>query len=202
MRTVMKIWLMASVFLLACESTTGPEETARDDSELQFVRFPIDLAPLADTTASVWAVKGEDRELVLRYRTSSGPGSDEFMRFEIPKDALLRRPDGSLFQDGDSVLITVHLGSDRRLLFDFEPSGLRFSAANPARLRISWGRLQGDLDGDGNVTAEDSQLELLLRIWRREGSTEPWFPLGTIKDFDADEVRANITGFTGFVIAA
>jgi hypothetical protein len=186
----------------ACDSPSAPSARSKQEAELRFVRFPADLAALAETSGSFWAVKGENREVTLRYRDSSGPGSDEFLEFRVPGDALLLRPDGTPFVRGDSVLITVQLGTDRRLLFHFEPSGLRFNPAQPARLRINYRRLGGDLDGDGQVTDDDRALERDARIWQQEQPGEPWFPLGTIKDFDAEELRARITSFTGFVIAA
>jgi hypothetical protein len=85
MRYSMKLLLLplATVWF-GCDSPAGPTDTGRDEEDLEFVRFPADLAPLAETSSSFWAVKGENRELRLRYTDSSGPGSDEFLRFEVP----------------------------------------------------------------------------------------------------------------------
>src|SRR5688572_31777579 len=105
-RTLLLLLLSGAV---SCDSLVGP----RDESELEFLRFPAAVVPLAETSAAVWAVKGQSRVLSLRYRMSS----DEFMRLEIPANALLRNASGALFQPGDSVRITVQLGTDRRLLF-------------------------------------------------------------------------------------
>jgi hypothetical protein len=198
MRYGKTLLLLLALSVPSCDSVLGP----RDEDELQFVRFTEALAADAETSASVWAVKGQSRVVSLRYRTSSGPGSDEFLRFEIPGDALLRRPTGELFEAGDSVRITVQLGTDRRMLFHFEPSGLQFNPAEPARLRIEYRRLNGDLDGDGRVEDSDTRLEWRTRVWMQEQPGDAWYPIGTTKDLDADEVRAPITRFTGFVIAA
>jgi hypothetical protein len=179
---------------LSCDSLVGP----REESELEFVRFPADVAPLAETSAAVWAVKGQNRVLSLGYTDSS----DEFMRLEIPANALLRDANGALLQPGDSVRITVQLGTDRRLLFHFEPSGLQFNPAEPARLHINYSHLYGDLDGDGSIDEEDEQLELRARIWRQEGPGDAWYPIGTMKELEADEARSDVISFTGFVIAA
>jgi hypothetical protein len=199
MRAARILWLLLlGSWVVSCDSIAGP----RDESELEFVRFPDELWPLAEKSAAVWAVKGQNRVLSLRYRTSSGPGSDEFLSLEIPADALWRRPSGELFQPGDSVLITVQVGTDRRMLFDFEPSGLLFNPSEPARLRIEYRRLGGDLNGDGTVDETDTSLEWRTRIWRQEQPGDDWYPIPTTKDQDADEARATITSFTGFVIAA
>jgi hypothetical protein len=194
--------LALMVGLVGCDSTTEPE-SGRSESELRFVTFAPDLAAMVETAGSVWAVKGEDRRLSLHYLAgSSGQGSDEFMRFDIPGDALLRRPDGTPFQVGDSILITVELPADGRLLFRFQPSGLRFDPERPARLRVDYRRLNGDLDGDGKRTAADDRLERDMRIWKQERPGERWFPIGTVKDLDERELRGTITDFTGFAIAA
>lgn len=202
MRYLRVILLFAAAGLVACDSPTASSLQPKQEEELRFARFPADLAPLAQTSGSFWAVKGENREITLRYLDGSGSGNDRFLEFEVPGDALLQRPDGTPFADGDSVLITVHLGTDRRMLFHFEPSGLRFDPSKPARLRVNYRRLNGDLDGDGQVTDEDFRLERDALIWKQEQPGQPWFPLGTVKDLDAREFRARITSFTGFVIAA
>ena len=201
MRTLKKLALLLTAVAVSCDAPSGPPEP-RQDTELRFFRFPVDLAVLAQTSGSFWAVKGENRRIELRYLDSSGPGSGEFLEFEVPGDALLARPDGTAFARGDSVLITVRVSADRRMLFEFEPSGLRFNPSDPARLRIDYRRLNGDVNGDGVVTDADARLEREARIWKREQPGDPWFPLGTIKDLDVDEMRARITSFTGFVIAA
>jgi hypothetical protein len=48
---------------------------------------------------------------------------EEFLRFEVPGDGLFRKPDGSAFQTGDSILITVTIDDPSRFLFRFEPLG-------------------------------------------------------------------------------
>ncbi|CAN5725852.1 hypothetical protein BH23GEM9_BH23GEM9_13190 [soil metagenome] len=202
MRCLRWVALLVAAAFVACDSPSGPSLAPKQEAELRVARFPADLAALAQTSASFWAVKGENREVTLRYLDSSGSGSDRFLEFEVPADALLLRPDGTPFARGDSVLITVQVGTDRRMLFHFQPSGLRFNPAEPARLRVNYRRLNGDLDGDGQVTDADFRLERDARIWKQEQPGDPWFPLGTVKDLDAREFRARITSFSGFVIAA
>lgn len=185
---------------VGCSDSTGPEPGKVDD-ELEFVRFPA-TPPVETLQASFWAVKGENRELEIDYLPDEvGQEAEEFLEFEVPGNGLLRRPDGSLFAEGDSILITVTLSSDGRFLFDMQPSGLEFDPDHPARLEITYRGLDDDLDGDGDVDSDDDDLESRLRVWKQERSGEPWFPVGTLHVEDFDEIEGEITGFTGFCIA-
>lgn len=198
-------WLIAVAVLSgvvwACQDTAGPEEGV-PESELTFLRFPPDLQPLVTRVDSFYAVKGENRRLVLRYLPEEpGELGEEFLEFRVPGDALLRRPDGTLFQRGDSVLIRVEVAGDGRFLFDFQPSGLEFDPENAPRLRVTYRAIGGDLDSDGDVDEDDDALERELRLWRQEAPGELWFPIGVIKLEDVDEIDGEIFGFTGFAIA-
>ena len=184
-----------------CEDGAGPEEGV-DESALEFLRFPADLAPLATRDTSFWAVAGQDRELILRYRPLPGESEgEEFLDFDVSASALLRRPDGGSFVEGDSIEIRVEVAPDGRFLFRFEPSGLQFSPDHPAELEITYLRLDGDLDGDGDVDPDDDAFEDRLQLWKQEAPGEPWFPVGTVKIEELDEVEADILSFTGFAIA-
>lgn len=194
--------LLASVTVLGgCGDGTGPG-TGVDETELEFVRFPTDLLPLVTMEASFWAVKGEDRTLVMRYQPEEqGEEGEEFLEFRVDGRSLLRRPDGTLFQDGDSVRIDVNVSPDGRFLFDFQPSGLQFDPERPARLKVVYRRTDGDLDDDGDVDESDDSLEERLRLWKQESPGEPWFPVGSIRFEDLKEVEGRIHGFTGFAMA-
>lgn len=191
--------------LAGCGDSTSPEEVEGiPEAELQFLHFPADLAPLATRDTSFWAVAGEDRELVIHYRPlpgEEGEDPEEFLEFEVPGEALYQRPDGSLFVRGDSVQIRVQVDPDGRFLFHFSPSGLHFSPEHPARLEVTYIRLDGDLNGDGEVDEDDEEIEQNLRIWKQESPGAPWFPVGTIQVEEADELEGEITSFTGFAIA-
>jgi hypothetical protein len=194
-----KRWLLVCVaFGLACSDSTGPEW--RQESQLEFVRFPA--TPQVETLeASFWAVKGQDRELVIRY-LPDGPGDgDEFLEFLVPGESLLRRPDGSLFAEGDSVEITVQLSADGRFLVDMQPSGLRFDPEHPAELEVNYLKLDGDLNGDGVVDQHDDDLRDRLQVWKQERPGDPWRAIGTIHLDDLEQIKGEITGFTGFCIA-
>src|SRR5687768_2417925 len=86
---------------------------------LSFVQFESNAYAAAEKSGSCWAVKGQDRQIILRY-TDTGA---EFLRFEVGAKSLHKRPDGSTFQLGDSVLISVNVDASGRMSYAFEPSG-------------------------------------------------------------------------------
>lgn len=184
----------------SCRDSTGPEQ--RQSSELHFLRFAANAPAILDVQASFWAKRGEDRELRMRYEPLPGTSeSEEFLRFSVPAEALAARPDGTSIAVGDSVLITVTVVNLQELIFDFQPSGLRFNASKPARLKIQYSHADEDLDGDGDVDAEDATLETRIALWKRETSTAPWTRLSDLLHVETDEVEADIRGFTGYALA-
>lgn len=192
---------LLALALPACSDTSGPPGAT--DDELQFVLFDEAMFPLADKAGSVWAVKGDDRELILRYAPDEpGEPGEEFLEFDIPGDALLRAPDGRYYQDGDSVLISVQVDNAGRFLFTFEPSGLVFDPDHLPELEVSYIRADGDLDGDGDEDEDDLQTEQQLQLWQRERVSDPWRAIGTVRFEDLDEVTAKIRSFTGFALAS
>lgn len=207
MRRVRRLALLAMLAAaggVACEEGLGPQpsEEGVPESALTFLRFPEDLQPLVSRSGSFWAVKGESRELVLSYIPEEpDEEGEEFLEFRVPAEALLRRPDGTLFEPGDSIEITVEVAEDGRFLFDFQPSGLTFDPEHAPRLRVTYELIEGDLDGDGDLDDDDAELEEDLGLWRQESPGELWFPIGVIKFDDLDEIDGEIFGFTGFAIA-
>ena len=204
-RTWARVGLLGLVLLLpvACsDDPASPEEGVSED-QLRFLMFPDSLRPLAVRDTTFWAVRGRDSETILRYAPQPGDTDEgeEFLTFRIRSNSLLARPDGRPFMEGDSVQIRIRVDDQGRFLFDFEPSGLRFDPDEPAELEVEYRRLEGDLDGDGDVDIEDQEFEDEARLWRQEAPGLPWFPLGTVKLEDLDEMRAEITGFTGFAVA-
>jgi hypothetical protein len=192
--------LALALVVAGCRDSTGPD-VGIDESLLQFVRFPA-APPVETLQVSFWAKRGENREAVIRYLPEE-PGREgrEFLEFRVPGDALLRRPDGRVFADGDSIRITITLSEDGRFLVDMQPSGLVFAADRPARLRMRYDRLGGDLNGDGRVDDDDSRLDEQLMMWKQERPGSRWFPVGTVRFKDQYEIEGRITSFTGFCIA-
>ncbi len=195
--------LLPALLAGACGDSTDPGNPPLPDSvdtaQLQFVPLPAGVAAQIPDELRFWAVRGEDRRLELDVAVGGGEPED-FLRFEVDAQSLLARPDGTLFAEGDSIEIVVRLDS-RFFLFDFGPSGLRFDPDRPARLDVDYGASRGDLDGSGFADDDDVEFEDRLDLWRQEAPGDPWVRSGKLKLEEEDEIRAEITGFTGFVIA-
>ena len=185
---------------IACDDNTGPG--GRPDTSLHFVRQDSLAAPLVAYQASVWAKVGDGRELHLNYQGATPADTgEEFVRFEIPGDGLLRKPDGSVFQSGDSILITLTVVDSAQFLFQFEPAGLVFSPDHPARLKVRYADANHDFDDDGDLDSADDALEQVLDLWRRESPGALWFRVGSVKFEELDELDANILMFSEYAVA-
>ncbi len=201
-----KRWKIAASILLlvGCDETglqlTNDNPPVNED-ELTFASFSPALLTQVTRQGSFHAVKGEKRELVLRYEPDEpGEEGDEFLELEIEDDALMTRPDGTPFAEGDSIRITVTVDAQNRFVFFMEPSGLVFDPGEPAELEIDFRRTDPDLNRDGQVDSRDSDFKANLRIWKQEVTGGPWIPLGTV-EVDDDRLKAEIDGFTGFALA-
>jgi len=183
--------------LLSCSDSSGPSGVP--DAQLHVVQRDT-LAPLLDSTvARVWAKVGEGREIRIAYQAPDT--GEDFLRFEVPGDGLLRKPDGSAFQPGDSILITLTVVDPDRFLVQFEPAGLQFNPNQPARLKFHYLHANHDFDGNGVVDAADAEIEHILDLWRRESPSAPWFRVGSVKFEQLDEIDANILSFTEYALA-
>lgn len=202
MRRLKWVWAAALITgYAACSDGSGP--AGRLETDLNFV-FQDSLAPpLLARRDSFWAKVGDGRELRLHYESLSDPGmpGEEFLRFEVPGDGLYRKPDGSTFSPGDSILITVTVVDSTRFLFEFEPAGLRFNPEHPARLKVRYLNANHDFDDDGGPDPDDDEIEMLLDLWRQPAPGGLWFKLGAVKFEALDELDANILGFSRFAVA-
>lgn len=188
-----------TALLASCDSTAP---AGKQTDELRFIRLAPDAPPLAAQTVSFMAKTGEDREARIFFRPRPGESdSSEFLRFRVDAGTLSRRPDGSAFAADDSILITITMTGGADLIFDFQPSGLRFNTVRPARLKIRYENADHDFDEDGDEDDVDLSLEGTFNIWRQETTTQPWFPLGSILHLELDEVEADIFGFTNHALA-
>ncbi len=199
----MRLAMAVSIALLMLVHGCGKDPTAptATDAELIVLRFADTAFAHVEKAGSVWAVRGQERELVLRYENYGSYAGEPYLRFRIPAQALLRDPAGRSYAPGDSVQITVTVDAGGRYLFEFEPSGLAFDPAHPAELTVWYEWADGDLDGDGDEDAVDAELEDGLHVWRRETLGGEWQRLGTVRRKETVELQARVTGFTGFVIA-
>ncbi|MBI4408538.1 MAG: hypothetical protein HY561_02440 [Gemmatimonadetes bacterium] len=201
-RSVWKVLLIA-LLVACCDDAVDPSAEGVPESDMSFVQFDVQLLPLAQKEGSFWAVKGQNRELVLRYvPEKAGDPGEEFLEFEVSGNSLLRRPDGTAFATGDSILITVRVDDAGRFLFTFEPAGLQFDPDHPAELEVTYRLADPDLDGDGDDDSEDGEEERRLAIWRQGRAGERWFRLATVQFEDLDEAEADIVGFSRFALAS
>lgn len=194
--------LAVTAAIAACgsDSVTAPEE--RPASELRLLTVASTSPPVATTQASFWAVKGKDAGVDLWYHALPGQrDSTKFLEFRMGGATLDRRPDGSVIAQGDSVLITLTVVSPTNLIVDFQPSGLKFSANDPAKLKMFFGACGDDLDRDGKVTSSDDAIEQQLSIWRQETPLSPWIKVSSLVVKDNKEIEAQLGGFTGYAIA-
>jgi hypothetical protein len=182
---------MVAVTLMGCNDSTGSAPITKPESELEFVPVRTTAPPLETTDTSFWAVKGEERELVLRFQGQGGPGTgSKFLQFSVPDNSLLARPDGSSFQTGDSVEISVSVDPGVYIV-NFEPSGLRFNPSDPAELELDYGETEDDfLIREGEFDA-----------WRQELSNQPWELIGSLQMEELDEIEIDVLGFTRYALA-
>ena len=188
---------VVAILITACsERVMPPAQTALLSNDLTFYRFDGAAFEHVPRQASFYAVKGEPRTLVLRYTDTNA----EFLRFSVGAQSLSQRPDGTQFQAGDSVLISVDVDAAGAMVFRFSPSGLKFSASSPAALTIDYARRNPDIDGNGVVGLGDALLEIRAGIWKQELPLLPWFKIPTL-NLSGDAARADIHDFTGFGMA-
>ncbi len=186
----------------AADTSTVLVRAGVPTGEMRFVKFSTAALDRVAREGSLWAVKGEDRQLVLRYQPEPGETEgEEFLELRVSAESLWKRPNGTTFAQGDSVLITVAVDDSTGFLFRFGPPGLLFDPERPARLEVTYRHADGDLNGDGSVDDEDRDLEGKLAVWKQEGPDQPWVRLFSAKFDDLDEIEALIYGFTGFALA-
>lgn len=190
--------LLAGVLSSCDGAPSGPYE--KPASELVFLRAAGDAPALQTDHIEFWAKAGDGIEREIRYsNTAPGYNGDECLEFKIPGNGLYKRPDGSRFQKGDSVLISVRIVDLQHFAFEFQPSGLQFDPDHPAELRISFRWADPDLNGDGVV--DDRDRSFSFGIWKQEADGLPWKRITSQRDSDLQEVRADILGFTKYAMA-
>lgn len=167
---------------------------------LHFVLQDTTYHLLADS-ASFYAKVGEDRRVELFYRGYSSDTGEAFLQFEVHAASLLKRPDGSAFQPGDSILITVTVPDTNKFDFIFSPSGLQFSPADPARLHIEYNYANHDFNGDGSVGTDDDHAKSLLNVWRREPPDTLWTSQGAANSEGLEELETGILSFSHYAVA-
>lgn len=196
--------IMAMTGLVACggDSPAAPEPIVKPEVQLKFLS-PAAGATLSRDSVSFWAVAGRGREASLYFRPRAGStDSVRFLRFKIESDTRLRRPDGTLVADGDSIRITIRMLDFSRLITRFEPSGMKFER-DPAELRLDFSSADGDYDDDGDDDAADDEKVSSFAIWKQERVGLPWTKLTSLVEISGNmrEVKAEIGSFTNHAVA-
>jgi len=187
---------------LACSDTSGPVTTPVPTSQLHIVAQGPSAPPLYADSVSFYAVMGQDREVRMYYQGAiPGDRGEEVLRFKVPSDGLLRRPDGTGFQPGDSILIIVKAIDPAKFLFDFQPTGLEFSPDRPAELTLQYHNDDHDYSGDGKVDTTDARIQGQLDVWQRRPPDTLWHRLGASNYQSYEELDAKIPHFTDHAIA-
>ena len=192
---------LTAALVLGCSDSSGPDDNTKPPSELTILHLGDTSPPLFNPEESFWAVRGEDREVRIFFQDDVGGAGEEYLRLRIDAPSLLAYPDGTPFAIDDSVLVTVRVVDPAQLLFELEPSGLRFSPLAPAELKIHYDQADDDLDDDGDVDVEDEALELTLSIWRQESPGDPFVRLGSLLVDDIEEIEAELEGFSRYALA-
>jgi hypothetical protein len=187
---------------VSCGDSTSTQLIQRPESDLNFLSPESSAPPLAASVGTLWAVRGEDRELRMFYRPRAGStDSSELLRLRIRDETLVNDALGQPIAPGDSILITVTVLDPSKLLVDLQPAGLVFAPGEPAEFRMRYEEAGHDLNRDGSVDSEDDDVEGRLRLWRQELPGEPWFAIGGVLHSDLEELEAELTGFTRYAIA-
>lgn len=187
--------------MVACSDSTSPTDTIRDPGELNVIRLAQTSPPLFNAVDSFYARKGEDRELRIYFQDEVGGSGEEFLRLTVPAPSLLSSADGTPFLPGDSVLITVRVVNPTQVMFEMEPSGLRFDPSRPAELKIHYNHADDDFNEDGSIDTADDQVKTALAIWRQETPGSPFIRLGSVNIESVEEMDADLLGFTRYAIA-
>lgn len=193
----------AAVPLLSCTDSTsvpGSGDT-RDPNDLRLLSVPYGTPPLAKTQVSFYAVQGRAGGADIWYHARPGStDSTTFLQFRVGPASLATRPDGSAIAAGDSVLITISVTDQSHFLVDFQPSGLKFSAADQPTLNISFAACGEDLNYDGVVDSKDQAIMNALSFWRQESPFQPWSKVPSTVVTTTKDVNARLGGFTGYAI--
>jgi hypothetical protein len=185
----------------ACESSGPGDDDTRPEDELNILTLAQTAPPLATTSVSFWASYDDDTRGEIDFQNA-----DRYLRFEVDKFSLLAFPDGTLFGPGDSVFITVTVVDPARLLFEFEPAGLKFNPLRPAELKLEYGHagddVEQDWDDDGTSgDSDDDEIESQFSIWRQASLGLPFLRLGSLKLEEQNEIEAELLSFSRYALA-
>jgi hypothetical protein len=193
------VLILALAFAPACSDEVDPD--ARTEDELNALEIRPDAPPLERTDTTFYAVKGQEREVIIYFTEGAGGRGTIFFLLRVFAGSLASRPDGTPIAEGDSVLITVRAADPSRVLFDVEPSGLTFDPATPPLMLLHYNEVDPDLDGDGDGDAADLDIEQRLTIWRQETPGGLFTRLESTVNLELDGVGTSLAGFSRYAIS-
>jgi hypothetical protein len=189
---VAAVGLLIAFSAVACDNSTESDPPLIvDESQLDFVPRKGTAPALETMDTSFWAVKGQDREVEIRYQGQGGSGTGkEFLEFVVEEETLLRRPDGTPFAEGDSVEITVSI-DPQLFVVTFGPSGLQFNPNEPAKLELDYDEAEDDF----------LVIEGAIEFWKQENLGDDWERQISVKTEELDEIEVLMTSFTRYGLA-
>ncbi len=188
----------------ACADSNGNGGNTVPPGQLRFIRLAPTAPILCADTVRFWAKRGVGVEGALVFPEpghTCNESTEDFVRLKIDGESLRAYPDGTPFQAGDSVLITLAWVGNDSILVHLEPTGLLFDPAHPAELKIKYAETGGDLDDDGDVDADDDSIEQQIDIWRQPTLLDNYTRVGTAKFEEFDEIEADLNGFSRYALA-
>lgn len=197
------VMVAAAAVALACSDGATPTAppVVKPPGQLTILPLAAGHLPLYADSVRFWAVKGQNREGSIYFQDGSGGRGERYAQLQVEAEALLQRPDGTLFGPGDSVLITLKAVDPDSIYFEFRPAGLKFDPAHPAQLSIEYGEAGNDLNEDGIVNQQDTVIQKSLAIWRQPNPGDDFVQLQSVNFEDAREIEADVTGFSRYAIA-
>jgi len=182
-------------------SGPNPPPEQRPPAALNILKLAQNSPPVFNPVESFWAKKGQEAEARIYFQDAVGGQGEEYLRLRIDDISLEALPNGTPIAIGDSVLITIRSIDPTQILFELEPTGLKFNPLKPAELDIKYVHADDDFNEDGVVDAEDDAIEDSLAIWRQENVGDDFVKIGSLLIESLEEVEAELTGFSRYAIA-
>jgi hypothetical protein len=179
---------------------SGPGFTLPSPAGIHMLRQAADAPPLETYQVSFWACDGEASTVTVNYQpVGAQPVGQPFLRFDIPKNALVTDAGGERMKRGDSVLVTLTI-DPVTFAVDFQPSGVWFSRGIPAQLTIWYENADPDLNGDGVTDASDQLLQQEIALWGHAADT-PWVRLPSDNDTTLPSVSTVLRHFSEYAVS-
>ncbi len=159
-------------------------------------------APALQTyQVSFWAYVGKETQVAVSYTPARGQSTgDPFLRFDVPRNALVAGAGGAPLNRGDSVRMTLTV-APTSFDVDFQPSGVVFSTQSPALLAFWYGHANLDLNGNGVLDGNDRNLVAQLAIWYQSSGSSSWFKQLSRNDTTHTLVGAPLYHFSEYAVS-